>query len=75
MSFRDHPCACGTAPLTHDCERICYWSAISAQAERGIRADQSARIEGAAQICTPGNGMQFVEAATGRSQFKAYHED
>ena len=70
MSFRDHPCACGTAPADYDCSRLCYWSAISIQAESGIRADQLARYDGRAAIGTPGNMMDFQEAAHGRSQFK-----
>lgn len=74
MKFRDTHCACGTAPASHDCERICYWSAISAQAERGIRADQYRRLTGEPHS-NPHRSMEFVEAATGRSQFKAYHED
>lgn len=52
---------------------MCYWSAIAAQAERGIRADQSRRITGEPHQ-NPHKSMAFVEAATGRSQFKAYHE-
>lgn len=72
MSFRNHPCACGTAPLTHDCERICYWSALSDQAERGIRSDQVRRIEGTDDRI---QDLRWMESATGRSQFKAYHED
>ena len=72
MSFRDHPCACGTAPAAYDCTRACYWSALSAQAERGIRADQVRRIEGTDDRI---QDLRWTEAATGRSQFKAYHED